>query len=73
MANRSKRLMKSDDKYNPYVFSVWVTTRQYCTEYAAKHAVIAMKLHGWTIDVKSPTRSHLIVAYKAVGKANQCY
>lgn len=70
--NREKKFMKSDNKYNPYVFDVWVTTRKYCHNFAAKHAIISLKNHGWTIDVNSPTDDHVIVAYRPVQKCNKC-
>jgi hypothetical protein len=73
MMNREKRIMKADDKYNPFVFDVWVTSRQYCHEYAAAHAAIALQNHGWTIDEKSPTSTHFIVAYRPVSKCNKCF
>lgn len=72
MENRNKRLMKADNKYNPYGFDVWVTSRKYCSEYAVMHAIIALKNHGWTIDKKSPTADHFVVAYQPVSKVNKC-
>jgi len=70
--NDRKRLMRSDNKYNPYAFDVWVTSRQYCNDHAVKSAVIHLKLNGWTIDPASPTSSHFIVAYKPILKIHKC-
>ncbi|KKM03413.1 hypothetical protein LCGC14_1774650 [marine sediment metagenome] len=64
--------MKTDNKYNPYAFDVWVTTRKYVSAFAVMHAIIALKRKGWTIDVGSPTTNHFIVAYKPVSEINEC-
>lgn len=64
--------MRSGDKYNPYRFDVWVTTRKYCSEYAVLHGIIGLKRNGWTIDKQSPTKDHFVVAYKPVLEKNKC-
>ena len=45
--------------------SLWMTRRKYLSVHAAKHGVIALKLHGWKIDeAVYPTRDHRVVATK---------
>lgn len=64
--------MIADEKYNPYLFDVWVTSRQYCSEYAVMHGIIGLKRNGWTIDKQSPTKDHFVVAHKPVSENNKC-
>jgi hypothetical protein len=73
MMNREKKILTPGDKLNPFVFDVWMTTREYCHEYAAAHAIIALENHGWTIAVGSPTDDHVVVAYRPVRKCNKCF
>ena len=64
--------MKKGDEYNPYHFDIWVTSRKYCTEFAAFHGVIGLERNGWTIAAASPTADHFVVAYKPVSEKHKC-
>ena len=69
---KKAKVMKKGDKYNPYNFDIWVTSRKYVSEYAATHGIIALKRNGWIVADASPTADHFVVAYKPVSKKHKC-
>ena len=66
---RNKLWKKEDNKTG---FDMWVTHREYCSAYAAKHGVIALQVHGWGIRVHPTPGNFIVVAMKKAEKVPSC-
>ena len=64
--NRGVKLLKKDELGNSWGHDRLITHREYVSAYSAKHAVFALKLHGWDVSNAYPTKDYKVVASKRV-------